>query len=106
MSTAPTIVVIEDTTEIMELMEVVLSDEGYHVVPCLDGRLALDIVIKEQPVLVIADLGMVGIGQWELVDALMTDSQTAHVPIIVCSGAVSELREAEARLLALSLIHI
>jgi CheY-like chemotaxis protein len=51
-------------------------------------------------VLVIADLRMVGVERWELVDALMTDERTAHVPVIVCSGAASELRAAEPRIQA------
>jgi CheY-like chemotaxis protein len=92
------IVVIEDTPDILELIEVVLSDEGYRVVSCQVADAAIDTVASEQPALVIADLKMAGVQHWELVDALIEDPRTGKVPMIVCSGAAVELREAEERL--------
>jgi CheY-like chemotaxis protein len=93
-----TVVVVEDTAEILELISVVLTDEGYRVVPCPDAVQALDTVVDEQPALIIADLRMAGVGRWELVDTLTADPRTGHVPILVCSGDAAELRRAEGRL--------
>ncbi|MGE3267694.1 MAG: two-component system response regulator [Chloroflexota bacterium] len=101
MNSTSKIVVIDDTSEILELIEVVLEDEGYEVIRCQDQTQALGIVIAEQPSLVIIDLRMAGVSQWELVDTIFTHQQTARVPVIVCSGAVAELHQAEARLKSL-----
>lgn len=92
------IVVIDDTAEILDLLDVVLSEEGFRVVPCQVAAEALDVVAAEQPALVIADLKMAGVQQWELVDALIDDPRTGQTPIIVCSGAAAELQAAEGRL--------
>jgi CheY-like chemotaxis protein len=96
----PKIVVIDDTTEILDLIDVVLSDEGFEVVLCRDAADALATVATELPSLVIADLRMAGVERWELVDALTADPRTGSTPIIVCSGAVAELKDAEDRMRA------
>jgi CheY-like chemotaxis protein len=94
------IVVIDDTPEVLDLLEILLSDEGFAVIRCQHASDALKTVADSAPALVIADLKMAGVEHWELVDALMTDDRTAHVPVIVCSGAVAELRAAEPRIQA------
>lgn len=94
------IVVVDDTAEILELIDAVLVDEGFCVVSCQEGDSAVATVVAEQPALVIADLRMPGYEQWELVDALMSDPRTRGTPLIVCSGAASELQAAQARLQA------
>jgi CheY-like chemotaxis protein len=97
-NSASKIVVIDDTAEILDLIDVVLTDEGYEVVACQDAAEAIDTVALERPALVIADLRMAGVHRWELVDALIADPRTGRMPIIVCSGAAAELRAAEERL--------
>lgn len=100
MSERGKIVVIDDTPEVLDLLEILLSDEGFQVIRCQEASLAVETVADATPVLVIADLKMAGVDRWELVDALMTDERTAHLPLIVCSGAVTELRTAEPRIQA------
>jgi DNA-binding response OmpR family regulator len=95
------IVVVDDTADILDLLSFVLSDEGYQVVCCPDGRRAHDTIVAERPALVIMDLTMDGVQSWELVDALMADPRTARMPFLVCSGAVQALQAEEARLRAL-----
>lgn len=99
-ATRPKIVVIDDTFEILDLIDVVLTDEGFEVVVCQVAADALDTVAAERPALVIADLQMAGVRQWELVDGLIADPRTGDTPVIVCSGAAAELMEAEDRLRA------
>lgn len=91
---------IDDTPEVLDLLDVLLSDEGFQVIRCQEAASAVETVAAAAPVLVIADLKMAGVERWELVDALMTDDRTAHLPLIVCSGAVTELRTAEPRIQA------
>jgi CheY-like chemotaxis protein len=100
MTEGPKIVVIDDTAEVLDLIEAVLSDEGFQVVLCQDASEALDTVAVERPALIIADLRMAGVRNWELVDALLVEPTTGKAPIIVCSGAAAELQAAEPRLRA------
>jgi CheY-like chemotaxis protein len=97
-SDLPKIVVIDDTPEVLDLLEILLSDEGFDVVRCQHASDALTTVVAHAPVLVIADLKMAGVERWELVDSLISDERTAHLPVIVCSGAVTELRSAGPRI--------
>ena len=98
---AEKIVVVDDTVEILELLTLVLSEEGFQVICCPDASQALDTVAAERPSLVIVDLTMAGVRSWDLVDALAADPRTGHTPFIVCSGAVQELHAAESRVRAL-----
>ncbi len=94
------IVVVDDTAEILELIDAILVDEGFAVVSCQNGDVAVETVAQEQPALVIADLRMPGYESWELVDLLLTDPRTRNTPVIVCSGAVSELQAERSRMQA------
>ncbi len=93
-----TIVVVDDAPELLDLLGLVLTDEGYRVVPCHEGARARELIARERPDLVMLDLRMAGVTEWEVLDALKSDQSTAGIPVIVCSGAVDELRVAEPRL--------
>ena len=95
------IVVVDDTPELLDLIEALLTDEGYAVTLCQEGARARDVVAREQPDLVMLDLRMDGVAEWEVLDALKANDATAAIPVIVCSGAVDELQAAEPRLRAL-----
>ena len=96
-----TVVVVEDTPELLDLIASILSDEGYRVIPCQQAALAHALIARERPDLVMLDLRMAGVEEWEVLDALKGDEATAAIPVIVCSGAVDELQAAEPRLRAL-----
>ena len=96
-----TVVVVDDTPELLDLIDSLLTDEGYRVVPCRDATRALETIARERPDLVMLDLRMSGVDEWEVLDALKADRATADIPVIVCSGAVDELQGAEERLRAL-----
>lgn len=96
-----TIVVVDDTIEIRELLAEVLSLEGFRVVPCPDPLDALDTVVAERPALVIVDLTMAGVDGLTVVDRLAADPRTRATPFLICSGAVSEIHAVEARIRSL-----
>ena len=95
------IVIVDDTPELLELFAALLTDEGYRVIPCQEGAKAHALIAHERPDLVMLDLRMAGVAEWEVLDALKADEATADIPVIVCSGAVEELQAAEPRLRAL-----
>jgi DNA-binding response OmpR family regulator len=93
---AARIMVVNDTKEILELFEEILTDEGYEVILYSYAIHDLDEVKRVRPDLIILDyiIGDEKVG-WQLLQKLKMDRQTAGIPIIVCSGALRRLRELE-----------
>ncbi len=91
------IMVINDTQEILELFREILHGEaGYDVELCSFEPQMLDDVKRVNPDLIISDhvFGEEKVG-WQFVQRLKMDRETASIPVIVCSGAVKELKESE-----------
>ena len=89
--------VINDTQEILELFrEILQAEAGYDVELCSYEPQMLEHVKEINPDLLISDhvFGEEKIG-WQFIQRLKMDRQTANIPIIVCSGAVKQLREIE-----------
>ena len=91
------IMVINDTQEILELFREILHVEaGYEVHLYSYEPQMLNHVKKVRPDLIISDhvFGEEKIG-WQFIQRLKMDRETAQIPVIVCSGAVKELKEME-----------
>ena len=52
------LLVVEDDPDILRLLETTLSFKGYRVVIAHNGREAIEIILREHPALVIADIMM------------------------------------------------
>jgi two-component system response regulator MprA len=52
------VLVVDDIPDILRLLDATLQFKGYHVVTARDGQEALEILQKERPALVIADILM------------------------------------------------
>lgn len=93
-----TIVVINDSPELLELAELLLTDEDYDVKVALAGRGALDLIRTTRPDLVVLDIRLPDVSGWDILQALKLDPQTGSIPVLVCSAAVQELRSLEGQL--------
>lgn len=92
----PLIVVINDDTPFLQLMEELLEDlEGFEVKTRREWHNAHEYVKEMHPDLVILDLVM---GQeergWKILELLTLDPETRPIPVILCSADVLRLREA------------
>ncbi len=90
------ILVADDESAIRELLYQELTDAGYEVLQALDGVAALTIARQEHPDLIILDLMMPGIGGFDVISALRSDTDTATIPVMILS--VLEDREKGYRL--------
>src|SRR6478672_3249347 len=91
------ILVINDTQEILELFRQILHEEAGHEVTLSSYEpQMLDRVKEINPDLIISDhvFGEEKIG-WQFIQRLKMDRETANIPVIVCSGAIKELKEME-----------
>lgn|SRR5690606_29149632 len=93
------IMVINDDTEFLGLMQALLAEEGYQVVTLRESRGAARIVRRERPDLVILDIRMEHpeAGS-QLLEILRLDPATTALPVIVCSADAVFLRQKDALL--------
>ncbi len=85
------ILVVEDSDEIRELLGLVLEAEGYRVVALEDGRDVVATARDLRPALITLDLALPGKDGWAIVRELQDDEETSEIPIIVISAYTREL---------------
>ena len=80
------ILIVEDTPNVLELLEVALRFKGYPVVSARDGQEAMQRIAQERPALVITDILMPRMDGYTLAHNLRKDPRTAQIPIIFISA--------------------
>jgi DNA-binding response OmpR family regulator len=84
------VVIIEDETDILEVIEYNLSREGFRVLSARDGKEGLRLVRKEAPDLVLLDLMLPGLDGVEVCRRLKEDALTRAIPIIMVTAKGEE----------------
>ncbi len=81
-----TVLVVDDEFGIGEVLEAILTDEGYRVVTAMNGRHAIERLAGNRVDLVLSDLMMPVMDGAGLLAALRADSRYAKIPfILMCS---------------------
>jgi len=81
-----TIVVVDDEVAVCSLLKEVLTSGGYNPVVTSDPRSALELVRRQKPVLVLADITMPDMDGYGLVAALQADAETCSCPVMFLTG--------------------
>jgi CheY-like chemotaxis protein len=82
-----TILVVEDDTDIREVVSETLARAGYEVVQAANGQEALDFLqTSHGPCLVLLDLMMPVLSGPELLEIMAQDQRLAALPVIVVSA--------------------
>lgn len=90
----PTVLVIDDNTDIRQYERTLLQDE-YIVLEAADGKEGLAVALKEVPDLVICDVMMPVMDGLELTEQLKTNMATSHIPVIMLTAKNLEEHRAE-----------
>src|SRR5512136_1458283 len=77
--------VIDDSTANLKLMEETLTAAGYRVRLANEGELALHSAMKQPPALILLDIRMPGMDGYEVCRRLKADERTREVPVIFIS---------------------
>lgn len=80
------ILIVDDESDILFILRVVLESAGYEVVQALDGQEALDAIPRAHPDLVITDLMMPVMDGRELIRRLRENPSTASIPVMMVSA--------------------
>ncbi len=89
-----TVLVVEDKHNIAELLDAVLTGEGYQVLVAMNGREGLDLLAREQPHLVLCDHMMPVMDGATMLEAMAADPILRGIPVVMMSamreGAVAK----------------
>jgi len=90
------ILIIEDTSGFRRVYQDVLEAEGYDVIDADDGIWGLQLVMEENPDLVLLDLILPGMHGYEILTELRANPNTKSTPVIVLSslGEGKDIRQA------------
>lgn len=88
MTSARTILLVDDDEDSVHALTKVLQNEGFKVVAASDGRQALDhLSTSAPPDAMLVDLMMPGMDGWALVHEVRQRPRLATLPMVVISGA-------------------
>lgn len=81
------ILLVDDETDNRRFLKGVLEARGFSVTAAAGGSEACLAVRRSRPDLILSDVAMPGLSGDEMVRRLKSDPRTAHIPVILMSGA-------------------
>jgi two-component system response regulator VanR len=84
----PTILLVDDEKEIIDLLEIYLSNEGYRLLRASDGMEALQVLNKEEVDLIVLDIMM---PRMDGIEACLKIREEKNMPIIMLSAKSQDM---------------
>ena len=81
------ILVADDSPTVLNMVQAMLEDEGYEVIPAMDGIEAINKTYQEVPDLIVLDIFMPKINGYQVCKLLKYDEITSHIPVIMLTGS-------------------
>lgn len=81
-----TILVADDDPAILEVIKIILEENGYKVVTISDGGLVKKEIVAQKPSLVLLDIWMSGHDGRDITKLVKSDNKTKNVPVVVISA--------------------
>lgn len=96
----PKILIVDDEIVHLDAIIDIIEDEkyDYEVFSALNGKKALEIATKEIPDLIISDWEMPEMNGIELIKHLKSETKTADIPVIMCTGIMTTSENLETAL--------
>ncbi|QQS51343.1 MAG: response regulator [Bacteroidota bacterium] len=85
-----TILVVDDSTTNVVLLEAILDEKGYQIETALNAKEAYSIIEKQTPDLILLDLLMPKISGFEFLEEIRRNKKTLNTPVIVVSALTDE----------------
>ena len=80
------VLIIEDDKFLRELINRKLQSKNFETVLAIDGETGLDLIIKENPDIVLLDLILPGINGFEVLTKVKKNEKTKNIPVIILSN--------------------
>ena len=93
------VLIADDNSDVRDLLESVLQVAGYEVIKAEDGAVALDLITKETPDLVLLDVEMPVMTGWEVLRKLRADPIMENLPVLF----ITSLSQTQNKIIGLDL---
>ncbi|MCE5187417.1 MAG: response regulator transcription factor [Planctomycetaceae bacterium] len=84
------VLIVDDQTDLLELLSMALKQEGYVVRTAASGQEALAAIAAEKPELILLDIILGDTSGIKLTTKLKNDAETSHIPIVLLTAKDSE----------------
>ncbi len=85
------VVYIEDESEMIDLVKLILSRRNFEVIGANGGREGLDLVRKTSPDIILLDLMMPDMDGWDVYQQLKADESTRSIPVIIITAKAQNI---------------
>ena len=94
------VMMVDDEELVTELIQAYLDSAGYkRFISTTQPRMALELMLRERPQVVLLDINMPGTSGFHIMEAMRADASLQHIPVIVLTA----INDPETKLKALSL---
>jgi CheY-like chemotaxis protein len=83
---ARSVLVIDDVSDVTEMLSVLLTHAGYEVSAASSAQQAIDLALAHHFDMIISDIGMPEMNGYELAKALRSQPGYEHVPMVAVTG--------------------
>ena len=98
-SRSPHILVVNHAPEILGLMRELLEEEAFSVTTMPREGQGIETIAETNPDLIVLDYMWPGSdNEWTLLNLLTIDRRTRHIPVILCTAAVRQVRDMQEHL--------
>ncbi len=81
-----TVLVVDDEFGISELLEAIITDEGYSVVTAMNGKHAMEVLAQEPVDLIFLDFMMPVMDGAAMLNAMAADPTLRQIPVVMMSS--------------------
>jgi len=85
------VVYVEDESEMIDLVRLILNRKGYEVIGANGGREGLDAIRQNLPDLVLLDLMMPDMDGWDVYQQMKSVEATRDIPVIVITAKAQSI---------------
>jgi DNA-binding response OmpR family regulator len=82
----PSVIIADDNEDTRAMFRTLLEMKGYRVIEAGDGQEAIDLTVRENPGLVLLDLGLPKLNGLSVIRRLRKDLEVVSVPLVVITG--------------------
>jgi CheY-like chemotaxis protein len=92
-----TLLLADDSSTIQRVVELTFAEEGIRVITVDDGEQALRSIERDQPDIVLVDVGMPRVDGYSVSSHVKSSPEWQHIPVLLLAGAFEPIDEDRAR---------